>query len=445
MECKSSALCIFDEQDVQTDIIGNIVTDYYPLTSLAAKGPIEFHVPGTVDEYIDLSDLTILLHLKITKKDGSNLAAGDKVCFINQAISSVFQDVFLTIADTQVEGGQHCYPYNGYLSSLLQFHPSAKNTHMSSWGWSKDDAAKFNKENNRGSIARALETKNSDVWELMGPLFLDMTRQSRYLIPQTDIRLKLLPATSEFALLSFLEAKAAVAGVGGAAGTPAVVKPLDFTYSIEKCVLYVRRIRVNDSVILAHSKGLEKSNAKYLLQHVDISSFIITKDTNTYVKDHLFPSQMPKMLVIGLLDHDAFSGNMGKNPFNFENFELKKLGLYRDGELVPGQILNMDYDDDKYKYSYLHTMKSLKFYNTDDTNGMTLDEFCDGFNLYAFDLTPDNNCQAKYRSVTRNSSLRLELSFRKNLPRTVNVLLFAVFDSKLEITKLRDIILSHNR
>ena len=68
MECKSSALCIFDDHAVQTDIIGNVVTGYYPLTSLSAGGPIEFHIPGTVDEYIDLSDLNILLQLKITKK-----------------------------------------------------------------------------------------------------------------------------------------------------------------------------------------------------------------------------------------------------------------------------------------------------------------------------------------------------------------------------------------
>ena len=107
MECKSSALCIFDNHSVQTDIIGNVVTDYYPLTSLSAGGPIEFHIPGTVDEYIDLSDISILLHLKITTKTGKAITAGDKICFVNQPISSIFQDVFLTIGDTQVEGGQH--------------------------------------------------------------------------------------------------------------------------------------------------------------------------------------------------------------------------------------------------------------------------------------------------------------------------------------------------
>ena len=140
MECKSGSLCLFDEKDVQVDITGNVQTDYHPLTSLSAGGPIEFHVPGTIDEYIDLSDIQIRLRVKIIKSDGKNLdATDDKVTFINQPLSSIFQDVFLTIGDKQVEGGQHCYPYNAYISSLLQFHPSAKKTHMQAWGWNEDE------------------------------------------------------------------------------------------------------------------------------------------------------------------------------------------------------------------------------------------------------------------------------------------------------------------
>ena len=437
MECKSSALCIFDEQDVQTDIIGNMVTDYYPLTSVQSGGPIEFFVPGTVDEYIDLSDLQILLNLKITKKGGGKIAAGEKVCFVNQPLSSIFQDVFLTIGDTQVEGGQHSYPYNGYLSSLLQFHPTAKKTHMQAWGWYEDDAGKFDDdETNEGAKNRAAETSGSGIWEVQGPLFLDMTRQTRYILPQVDIRLKLLLASPAFALHAYTTPTVAV---------PSDKISTDYLYKVTKCVLYVRRVRVNDSVLSAHSKGLEKTNAKYLLQHVDISSYVLNSGITSHVKDHLFPSQMPKMLVVGLLSHDAYNGSMTKNPFNFKNYDLQKIGLYRDGELVPGQVFELSFSKDSFRTVYMHTMRTLNFFNSDDSNGLTLHGFENGNSLYAFDLTPDANCHAKYRSVSRNSSLRLELRFEKALPETVNVLLFAIFDSKLEITKLRDIILSYNR
>ena len=167
MECKNVSLCLFDEQDVQTDIISNSQIDYYPLTSLSSGGPIEFAIPGSSDEYIDLSDINILVHTKIVKKDGTVIdAVKDKVCFINQSISSIFQDVFLSIGDTQVEGGQHCYPYNGYFSSLLQFHPSAKKTHMQAWGYNEDEPGEMDDITNEGAVFRMKETAESIEFEM---------------------------------------------------------------------------------------------------------------------------------------------------------------------------------------------------------------------------------------------------------------------------------------
>ena len=428
MDCKTSALCLFDEQDVQTDIVGTSVVDYYPLTSLSAGGPIEFHIPGSTDEYIDLNDCQLLVHVKITKKDGTAIDnTKDKVCLVNQPISSLFQDVFLTIGDTQVEGGQHCYPYNGYLSSLLQFHPSAKKTHMQSWGWNEDSPGKFDDDKNKGIQFRAKETDKSNVWELMGPLFLDMTRQSRYLLPQTDIRLKLLPSKSDFALQVY----------GGT--------DKDYVYKITKCVLYARRMRVNDSVISGHNKGLEKHNAKYPLRHMDIGTFTITKGVSNFVKDHLYPSQTPKMLIIGCLEHDSFNGNIEKSPFNFQHFDLSKIGLYRDGELVPGQIFQPNFKNHQFIHSYVNTMVAMNYFNTDDSNGMTIEHFENGYTLHVFDLTPDANSQAPYRNIVKNTSLRLEMSFDTPLPDTINVMLFAIFDSKLEITRLRDVFMNYTR
>ena len=239
MTCKSTALCLFDEADVQMDIIRSIRVDYYPETNITPGAPIEFRIPGTPDEYIDLGDIRILMHLKITNKDGTNLIAGAKVGFINQPLSSCFQDVFLKIADTQVEGGQHLYPYNAYLSTLLQFHPSAKRTHLEAWGWSEDTPAKFNDVTggNNGFTLRSTGTQGSNVWEIMGPLILDMTRQPRYLLPQTNLHLKFSPAKDAFVLIGHAD---------------------NYKYEIVKCELQVPRISVLDAVVNGHNKGLEK-------------------------------------------------------------------------------------------------------------------------------------------------------------------------------------------
>ena len=425
MSVKSTALTLFDDADVQMDITRSVRVDYYPVHNIIANAPIEFNIAGSPDEYIDLGDIRILLHLKMTKKDKKAWTAADKVAFINQPISSIFQDVFLKIADNQVEGGQHLYPYNAYLSSLLQFHPSAKKTHMQAWGWNEDTPGKFNDhDNNDGIKMRAEETKEGKTWEIMGPLFLDMTRQPRYLLPSTNMFLKLLPAKAEFALIGNVD---------------------NYDYLIEKCELQVPRVAVMDSVISGHNKGLDKYNAKYLLNHIDICTFSITKDQRSFIKDGLFQTQVPKMLVIGFIEHSAFNGDIKKNPFDFKHFNLNKIGLYRDGELVPGQILTPDYDDNFFTRAYNQTMSALNYFNTDDSNGMTMEHFKDGYNLYAFDLTPDGSAQGPHRHLMRTGSLRLELGFKKNLTSAVTVILFGVIDAKLEITKLRDVLVTYAR
>ena len=174
MSVKSTALTLFDDADVQMDITRNVRVDYYPVHNIIPNAPIEFNITGSPDEYIDLGDIRILLHLKIIKKDKTAWdLAKDKVAFINQPVSSIFQDVFLKIADNQVEGGQHLYPYNAYLSSLLQFHPSAKKTHMQAWGWNEDTPGKFDDyDNNDGIQQRAEETDGEKkLGKLWDPFF----------------------------------------------------------------------------------------------------------------------------------------------------------------------------------------------------------------------------------------------------------------------------------
>lgn len=402
------------------------MTDFHPINPLSQLSPIEFLIRGTPDDYIDLGDSRLLVQVEITKKGGGAWDADDKVAFVNQPISSLFQDVFLKIGNTQVEGGQHVYPYNAYISSLIDFHPSAKKTHMQSWGWHEDTPSKFDDATNEGFSLRKQETESGKVWELMGPLFLDMTRQSRYLLPQTDVYLKLLPAKADFVLHSL--------------GTR-----IKYDFVFKKCILYVRRLQVMNSVVSGHNTGLNTYNAKYPVNHIDIATFTITKGISSYIKDGLFASQVPKMVIVGMLEHDAFNGNMKKSPFNFQHFNLNRIGLYRDGELVPGQLFTPDYKKDFYMHAYNNTMSTLNFFNSDDSNGMTIEHFLNGYNLYAFDLTPDNTNQGPHRHLIKTGSLRLEISFADPLAQPITVMLFAVLDSKVEITKLRDVMMSYSR
>ena len=154
MQVTNSALCIFDRPSVQTAVIRNTTVDYYPLTNVSAGGPIEFFIPGSTEDYIDVNDISLYIKAKVTKPSGLPLDATDKVGLTNLPIASLFQDVALTVGENQIEGGQMCYPYLGYFHTLMQFDPKAQKSHMRAQGWYMDEAAKFDSDTNAGFIKR---------------------------------------------------------------------------------------------------------------------------------------------------------------------------------------------------------------------------------------------------------------------------------------------------
>ena len=426
MEVKNSSLCLFDKPAVQTDFIKNQTVDYYPLSNVASGGPIEFTIPGSSEEYIDVNDIQIYILAKILKADGTVIDTDDKVGLNNLPIATLFQDVSLTLGETQIEGGQMCYPYLGYFNSVMQFTTEAQRSHMQSMGWFKDEAGKFDNDSNKGFVKRSQMIKDSKSFELMGRLFLNFFNQGQYLLSQTSMRVKLLPNKPEFALNAYGKTK-------------------DFKITFEEVILYVPRHTMNPSVINGHAAGLKRQNAFYPLQHARVTTFIIPKGQQSYTKDRLFPDQAPKLLMIAMVDNDAFNGNIAKNPFHFQHFNMNKLALYRDGTSVPGRPFSPDFSKGKILRSYMQTMRTFNYPNTDDSNGLIPEEFANGYTIYAFDLTADKEMIAGHRQPISSKNLRLELSFDTATTETINVLLFSVYDSAIEITQLRDVITHYTR
>ena len=85
-------------------------------------------------------------------------------------------------------------------------------------------------------------------------------------------------------------------------------------------------------------------------------------------------------------------------------------------------------------------MEALKFYNTDDTNGITPSEYPEGYFINVFDLTPDNDIASAHCHANMNKNMRLDLTFKTAVTETLIVHVFAVFDQQVEITKLHDVL-----
>lgn len=429
----SSGLDLFTKPTIQTAIHRSYLTDYHPIQTISEDGPIEFTLEGSQSEYIDINDTNLYLKFKVTDSDGKDLtitstdaAKIDKVSVENLAIASLFQDVSLTLGTTQIEGGHYMYPYASYLSIVTQFTEQAKKTHLKAAGWYADVAGKFDSEtDNTGHVARRIT--NTKSLEVYGPVFLDFIRQHRYVMPDIQISLRFTRSKPAFALQTFVPTKT------------------DYKVKIEKAILYVRRVEIAPSLLNAHNLSLMKTNAVYPVQHTEIQTFTINKGVQSHIEDRLFRGSMPKLLYICAVENDAFNGNMSKNPFHFQHFGLDKIALYREGEYATHPPLEPNFADNHYMRLYALTQRSLGMYNTDDANGITPSDFAQGYGIYVFDLTADTDPYGSHIQPQQTGNLRLDLKFKSTLSNTINIILYAVFDGNIEVTRIRNIIPSYLR
>lgn len=429
MQSRNSSLMLFDPKPIQTDV--KEYTDVTITSTTDPKAnptsPIEFVIPGNAKTYLDLVQTYLYLKVKVTKGDGTKVEAADKVGLTNLPMASLFSDVYLSVNDAQIEGGAGFYPYKGYLSTVMNMHPAAQKSHLQSTGWYKDEAGKLDDDTNAGFKKRQALINESKPFELMGPLYLDLFRQNKYLLAGTSLRLKLLRSKPEFALM-------------GHSATST-----SFKIHIESAKMIVRHLEVNESVINGHKAGLLKQNILYPIQRTNFRSFTIAKGSQGEEKPDLFPDSTPRLVLIAMVDNDAFHGTLAKNPYNFKHNDLSKIVLMRNGQPFPGHVYEPNFDEKLTLRSYVNTMMAMDYFNTDDTNGLTPDEFRNGFTIYAFDMTADNQVVAPHRQAKKRESVSLQIAFKNALPATINVLVLSLSDAKVELTHKGSVITDYPR
>jgi len=195
--------------------------------------------------------------------------------------------------------------------------------------------------------------------------------------------------------------------------------------------------------LLAHSKTLQLTTAKYPIVKVEVKNVTIPSGVQGKTLDNIFLGQLPKRVIVGFVSNAAFIGNLKKNPFNFQHFNVNFFSLYIDGRQVPSKPLQPDYDGNKQFVHAYHTLFSgtgIHFLN--EGNGLPRDEYANGNCLMAFDLTTDLSANTlSHWNLIRQGSLRIEVRFEKALTETINCVVYGEFDNVVEIDKDRNIIM----
>lgn len=426
-ECVKSELDLFQLAPTQTSIENSTYVEIPPLSALTPNAPLEFFITGHGEHYTDLNNTLLYVSCKIVKADGTDIDDGARVALTNYPIASLFNQLDVTLGDRLVTQSHHCYSYRAMIELILNFGADALGTQFTAGGFYKDESAHMESTvlaaaGNAGFRARAGHTARSRKWDLLGPLHSDLFFQDKLLINGVDVKVKLTRSRNEFCLM----------------------RDGNENYKVQllSASLFVKRVKVAAGVRLGHAEALLSSNAKYPIDRVGMKVYSIPAGSLVCNQENLFLGQLPKQLVIGFVDNASFSGDYERNPFNFQHCNVNFCALYCDGEQVPAKPLQPDYARGVFVREYMQMVQVSGKGMKDRPLLISREEFSHGYNLYCFDLSPDQGCSEHY-SLIRNGNLRAEIRFALPLPNTVNMILYAIFENLIEISHTRNVLFDY--
>ena len=87
-----------------------------------------------------------------------------------------------------------------------------------------------------------------------------------------------------------------------------VVLTVDFhcVLSWAEAILYVRKVKIASSIALGHAAALKQTTAKYPIRRVDCKVLTIPGGFGAFNPDNIFLGRIPKRLVLGLVDAEAY-------------------------------------------------------------------------------------------------------------------------------------------
>lgn len=265
-------LDIFAVPPTQSSVESGAIQCYRPVSALTSTAPIEFIIPPSNEEYLDLSHTTLHVLVRLTGAPNQNMAP------VNNFLHSMFSQVDVFLNQRNVSPPSTRYSYRSYIEKLLNYGHEAKNTHLQTDLWYKDTAGQMDRmvvqddTKNSGYEERKRLAGNGTM-ELYGHLHCDIFNQSKYLLNGVEVSIRLVKEKPEFCIMS------PVVGAG---------------FEIADASLFVRKVRINPSILVAHARTLAICPARYPITRVEIKNITINAGIRSKTVDNLFIGQLPK-------------------------------------------------------------------------------------------------------------------------------------------------------
>ena len=406
-------ISIFAPAPIDTSLQSKEWIEYRPVNQLSGNSAIDFNIPPQSTSFIDMKSSVFIVKLRLTKADNTPIEQDEVVALSNLPLHTLFSQVEVSFQQIPLGHSGSNYPYKAYIDTILKTNRSQQEGPLTSQLFYQDtsdhDSTDAKTGPNSGLFSRFWFTKGGAIVDLEGPLLIDLFQQPRLLINGVGIALKFWPSQNSFRIMS-----------------DAIVPDQKVQIVDARIKLCVQKL--NNAVIMAHESVIQKEPALYPYLRSEIKTASIASGQYSFSADDMFQGLVPSRLIIGLVSSSAYIGDYKKSPFNFKTFDANYVGLFVDGQSLPTQPLQPNYD----QKNYLECYRSLATFRSDID--ISREQYVKGYCLYVLDLNPYYSFNTK-----RKGHCRLEIKFAKPLEESVTVVMYATFPEVLYIDQARSV------
>ena len=150
-------------------------------------------------------------------------------------------------------------------------------------------------ERNTGLKRRHGTCTVKPTFDMIGPLHVDVFNQSKYMLNGVTMKVRMTRSKGSFILMVKSDVTES------------------FKVDILSAKLFARKLIITPSLGLAHERIIQQKMAMYSITHMECKVLHLPQGQKSFTHDNIFLGQLPKRIVLGLVDSRAFNGDISYN------------------------------------------------------------------------------------------------------------------------------------
>ena len=402
--------------------------------------PVDFQIePNT--EYLDLSQSEFELELKLKKADGTALTAeaASSLFLTNNFAHSLFKQISVRFNNTLISPQTDTYAYKAFMDTLLNFDRDDGETILTPQGWTNGlnpplgpltanqlDVTHADHlalpESERFALKRMREEYGKYVDKthvLRFKPMIEVFHLSKLLVPGVQMGIQLFFNTPNFFTIQYR-------------GADVMRLHVDDI----KIKLLLCQVELNQDLYRSLAQSMTRQIVSYPTVRSEVRTYNLAATERLKEINNPFQNRTPNLILVGLVDSAAFNGDVTKNPFAFQKFNLQSIKQLVKGEEYPYETLELAHDSDQLDMRGYHRfLEATGCLRKNKGNMVTRKEWGRGRSctLFAFDNAANGSLHSPVLNPKLSGELQLMLQFGADPGTPITVIVYGEFENLLEV------------